>query len=259
MNTIVMEINGYRGTINGLHFRIIGATEFGVGLPFLSSINGTPCGLKVELITSKAKGPFASMRSYGASSSFLQNEKIVNVPAILRQDDMTFVVCRTGKNLFDNLTKTETIILPSTIEQVEWSFWNCHRLERIDIEGGSNSCLCSKDGVLFSGDEKVLKAYPNAHGDTYEVPFGTVEIGDHAFTNCRGLHELHLPNTLRKIGVNAFYRCHNPLTIFCDFLERDLKKYEGIVGDGRIDIVWMDKYGKPFTPAQPSQQRASAK
>ena len=97
---------------------------------------------------------FDALRTYASGHAFLPNDKIVKIPKTLEDEGTVYVVCQTGERLFENLTETEEIILPCTIEKVCWSFWNCRRLQSIEVEGGGNRYLCSVDGVLFSGDKK---------------------------------------------------------------------------------------------------------
>ncbi len=67
------------------------------------------------------------------------------------------------------------------------------------------------DGVLFSADGKRLLRYPNNRPDDhYDVPAGTEEIADRAFTDDSmdiSLRSVSLPTGLRKIGQNAFSGC----------------------------------------------------
>ena len=180
--------------IGNYYARVVGQFE---SSPADSKLQGKQ---KIELTV--GDGFFDALRTYasrhGCYPSFLPNDKIVKIPKTLEDEGTVYIVCQTGEALFNNLTETEEIILPCTIEKVCWSFWNCRRLQSIEVEGGGNRYLCSVDGVLFSGDKKILKAYPNAHGASYSVPEGTVEIDSRAFKDCVGLQQLHLPSSLKK-------------------------------------------------------------
>ncbi len=67
------------------------------------------------------------------------------------------------------------------------------------------------DGVLFSADGKRLLRYPNERqSEHYDVPAGTEEIAERAFTDdsmgiC--LRSISLPAGLKKIGAFAFSGC----------------------------------------------------
>ena len=67
------------------------------------------------------------------------------------------------------------------------------------------------DGVLYSADGKVLLNYPSMRSDEhYDVPAGTEEIGDYAFTDSGKtlpLRSVSLPIGLKKIGKRAFSGC----------------------------------------------------
>lgn len=67
------------------------------------------------------------------------------------------------------------------------------------------------DGVLFSADGKTLLRYPCGRPDEhYDVPSGTAEIADYAFSdNSMGipLRSVSLPLGLKRIGEYAFSGC----------------------------------------------------
>ena len=66
------------------------------------------------------------------------------------------------------------------------------------------------DGVLFSADGKVLIAWPGLRQcEHYDVPAGTEEIADYAFSRDSGamLRTISLPIGLKKIGDYAFSGC----------------------------------------------------
>lgn len=93
----------------------------------------------------------------------------------------------------------------------------------------NNEHFRSVDGVLFSKDGKTLVAYPPAKSGSYEIPEGVCEISEaafqgarltsvsipegvtdiasNAFTICKDLAEVRLPNTLRSIGKWGFEGC----------------------------------------------------
>ena len=70
-----------------------------------------------------------------------------------------------------------------------------------------NPLFTSVDGVLFSKDLKTLVLYPNARAEEhYDLPAGTKEIGEYAFSDAVGLTSVSFPMGLEKIGQCGFYR-----------------------------------------------------
>lgn len=69
-----------------------------------------------------------------------------------------------------------------------------------------NPAFKSVDGVLFTADGKKLVAYPTykKEVDTYTVPDGVEEICESAFWNSRIKKAIIFPDSLKKIGNDAF-------------------------------------------------------
>ena len=88
-------------------------------------------------------------------------------------------------------------------------FNNCESLEAIDVDP-DNRFLCSQDGVLYSKDKTVLILYPQGKKEeVLVVPEGVTALSSCAFLNNPYLREVHLPHSLKSIGVNAFTKCVN--------------------------------------------------
>ena len=61
------------------------------------------------------------------------------------------------------------------------------------------------DGVLFGKSDNKLVYYPkDAPESAYEIPDGTKYIGNHAFYECKNLHNCIAPSSVKVIGVGAF-------------------------------------------------------
>lgn len=189
-----------------------------------------------------AAGVFGNLVEYNMQKPLLDffNQKTITIPKELYKSGLgTLFVANLGKGLFNCLTKTEQIILPCSVN-IEWSFWNCRNLKNIDVihsyQGGK---LYSIDGVLFSYDKKELIAYPNKHGDTYSIPEGVRSIKKFAFKDCPNIIKLHIPKSLRHIGINAFYRCTNLKEIIsdspCETIQID--GFSGNYGD--VNPIWI--------------------
>lgn len=80
----------------------------------------------------------------------------------------------TGVRGFDNLTRLEKVILPSSLLRIE------------------------EKAFFFDTQLKDV-----------EIQEGLTEIRDYAFLDCRSLEEIHLPESLQSISEQAFERCHS--------------------------------------------------
>lgn len=187
-------------------------------------------------------GLWGNFVSYYQNKSAIDNYGKISIPEKIYKGGLRDLrITSIGDGLFNNLTQVETIELPNTIKHAKWSFWHCRKLKNIIVKPYGFAKFSSIDGVLFSGDKKVLLAYPNMHGIEYSVPEGVVKIGNCAFKDSSQLEELHLPASITHIGINAFYRCTNLKRIVCAGV-KDSIEVEGTFGAAGSQIFeWVYK------------------
>lgn len=185
-----------------------------------------------------AVGLFGNYVHYGRDRVILQDQKEIAIPSKAYVPGLKeCIVVEISKGVFESLHEVEKIILPSTIKKIEWSFWHCRKLESIDVDK-ENKYYSSIDGVLYSKDHKVLYAYPNMHGNIFEVPEGVEIIEKCAFKDCTNIEMLILPATIKQIKLNAFYRATNLKRIVCGCRQDNLN-FEGFCGDyGNVNPKW---------------------
>ena len=124
-----------------------------------------------------------------------------------------FVIDSIAPNVFDGFDKVEEIVLPNSLTTLKANFWGCTKLTYIKCKSDNYKDI---DGVLYSRDLKNLIAYPSNHGNFYDIPEGVECIKKDAFKGCKTIEIIRLPNSLKLIETNAFYRCHNLKIIICD-------------------------------------------
>ena len=113
--------------------------------------------------------------------------------------DGVTTLSRTAFSATDHMAK---IILPSTVKKIESGAFGRFNGEIALMDGFTAAFM--QDGVLYSDDGTVLlKATKEAKGKKIKVPEGVVEISPHAFEGVN-IKAISLPNTLEKIGANAF-------------------------------------------------------
>jgi hypothetical protein len=79
-------------------------------------------------------------------------------------------------------------------------------LEYISVDLDNRS-FTSKNGILFSKDEKVFIAYPSAKGTSYIIPVGVTYIANRAFAGTQ-INNINIPNGVLTIGEGAFMRAN---------------------------------------------------
>ena len=88
------------------------------------------------------------------------------------------------------------------------AFSNCSSMTSINVSP-NNKAFKSKEGVLFNYTENELLCYPAGKMDKYFIPFDVEKISDCAFSSCKYLSSITIPNSVISIGNFAFSNCLN--------------------------------------------------
>ncbi len=101
------------------------------------------------------------------------------------------------------------ILLPASLEYIDGSALSCNTsLPSIDVSEG-NPYYISRDGVLYTLDDKTLVTYPAGKSDnTYTVRQGTEVIANNAFDRARSLVQIDLPSSIKDVQPSAFRECN---------------------------------------------------
>ena len=83
-------------------------------------------------------------------------------------------------------------------------------LRKIEVDK-NNPYLCSKDGVLYSKDMKIIHLYPNRNSMTmYKMPNSVEDYtGSPLLTQRNNLKKLYLSDNLKRIGYYFAAKCKN--------------------------------------------------
>ena len=188
-------------------------------------------------------GEFAFDRLYSGLASVTIPEGVTAVKDFAFSDcgNLSFVslpdsVTVIGAMAFRNCAALTSLTLPENLEEIgDQAFMGCSRLtaltlpDSISIVGvnpfQNNSLetlavspghpyLTVTDGVLFTRPDKRLVCCTRAmNRKSYEVPQGTLAIGDKAFENCFWLASVTIPDSVTSIGEEAFFRCPSLVTV----------------------------------------------
>lgn len=132
-----------------------------------------------------------------------------------------------GRAAFSDCDALRSITIPAGVQTIErGAILQCENLQEIVMQG-AGSHYKVVNGVLFSADGRKLIIYPAAKGTEYTIPEGTTTIcyaafvdaeqlqtvrfpstlttiESHAFSGCKGLCNIALPNSLQRVGFSAF-------------------------------------------------------
>ena len=115
---------------------------------------------------------------------------------------------------FSHCPKLESVTIPMGVETIGPNpFASCEKLTEILVDE-NNQHFRSFDGVLYSNDFSMLVSYPCAKDtDYYYLASGSKSINDAAFNGCRGLKDVHIPNSVTKLGSVNFSFCKPNITV----------------------------------------------
>ncbi len=104
----------------------------------------------------------------------------------------------------------KTVYIPQRVTKIgAQSFTNCESLGSIDVDS-DNKYYTSRDGILYTKDNKTLVQYPAGKEDnSLKIPDGTTMIKPAAFIGCADLQIVDLPEGMKIIDDAAFENCHS--------------------------------------------------
>lgn len=108
---------------------------------------------------------------------------------------------------FNQCNSLQTVSLPSSFETMGHSaFSGCVALQSINVPA-DNKWFASVDGVLYLKDKKIIRACPAGKKGKFVIPDGTEVVGFAAFSGCKLLNSVSIPNSVTKIDTAGFSSC----------------------------------------------------
>ena len=150
---------------------------------------------------------------YFAEELYLNNELLTDI--VLPE-----TIEKIGDYAFANYKKLSSIVIPESVSHIGTSaFSNCESLNNVTVYGtnanlnyeqfnGSGYFLNAENrekGALYIGD--YLVHYKPSVTGAFTIKEGTKVVSDYAFSNCRAITSLEMPDTVEKICTGAFFAC----------------------------------------------------
>ena len=126
-----------------------------------------------------------------------------------------------GAYAFANLTGLEEIVLPSTLESIEYgAFYGCTSLQTITFSGENNVIIinqsafenCDLRGTIDMTGACVISDYAFAGNKNLEgvtTSDSLLSIGQYAFAGCKKLSDVTIESAKVKYGAYAFTGCES--------------------------------------------------
>lgn len=161
-----------------------------------------------EVAVQYGPGILGKHTTYPSKGNTLSIYKEINISQTVTRNNIPYTVIRIEKDVFHKCFNLESISIPSSIMHIEWAFYQCFSLKEILVDP-DNAFYSSQNGVLYNKKKNELVAYPNANGKHFSLPRNVRKIKSFAFKTCIDLSELFIPEGLTEIGHNVFFDCKN--------------------------------------------------
>lgn len=114
-------------------------------------------------------------------------------------------VTKIGAQAFIGCTSLMSVHIPKNVSTIgNGVFVDCYNLISLTVDT-DNPWFVMEEGVLFNTAKNTLVLYPsNLYADSYDVPSGVTTIAPYAFYGNAYIQSITFPDTLTRIGENAF-------------------------------------------------------
>lgn len=140
------------------------------------------------------------------NSTFQYCTQASDIESVTLPDSLTTI----EKNAFYNCQKLKSVTIPSNVSSIGLAAFveglSESSLTEIKVDP-ENPYFSEKDGVVFSKDGTKLIVFPSGRSGDYQIPDGTVSVGDYAFYYCVNVSSITVPGSVRSLGEGAFGNC----------------------------------------------------
>lgn len=114
-------------------------------------------------------------------------------------------ITKLGIYTVGQLLFAETIYLPATLTEIEdGALPRYGALKAVEIDP-DNPVYHSEDGIPYKGSEMLV--YPYSHSLSVEIPKGSTEVEDAAYSHHDVIQTVSIPRGVTRIGGSAFNQC----------------------------------------------------
>ena len=131
----------------------------------------------------------------------------VVIPETIVWEGKKYKVTSIDESAFYNQTTITSVTLPANVKVISpTAFTSCNLLKEFKVNT-ANKQYSAKGGMLLNKQGNVLLAYPSASG-TVVIDREITQIGSYAFSVCKQLKAVVIPDTVKSIEGCAFAHSH---------------------------------------------------
>jgi hypothetical protein len=121
-----------------------------------------------------------------------------------------------GASAFRSCKGLKSIQIPASVNTIgSQAFANCSALTEMVVDP-ENQNFSALDGVLFNKKRTILIACPALKKGVYNLPASVTQISESAFSQCKELTSILIPNSISTIGSQAFLGCSKLRAIYLE-------------------------------------------
>ena len=129
-------------------------------------------------------------------------------------------VASLGRQSFFQCKSLADITLPAALAKIgPEAFYLCEKLASFKLADGNTAFSINNNGILYTGDGKMLCLVPPAYTADVVIPEGVERIDTNAFFGNQLITAVSFPSTLRVICKEAFFDCKIKNPVFNQGLE----------------------------------------
>lgn len=137
-------------------------------------------------------------------TTFLRGRVVI--PAKVENAGANYNVVALTDSAFKECDLIKTLVIPASVKKIGQHIVDyCYALNEFEVEKGG--AYKSEEGILFSADGVELISCPAGKSGEYVVPATVRKIDASAFSSCKNLSKITLPEGLKDIEDYTFFEC----------------------------------------------------